>query len=192
MSSYSFREAPHLLVLLIFLSENPSFQELIISYLKSFKIASSDCVFTRINDGCSFKYKADGTCSLLSVISQLFPRVNVEESTDKFIVPAKFNVGRIEVFVCPDHPSHGNVSFVTTSSESVEIALRQLTLGANTRLKLSWNFLNAFDPEKLEVKLSGFTSIGKIILFFLILWNCLNTKNIDFSRVSCTTLSTCY
>ena len=141
---------------------------MVASYPRSFKIAGSDCSFIRVNDDCPFKYKGNGTCSLLSVVSQLFPGVNVEESTDKFIVPAKFNVARIEIFSCSDHPNHGIVSFVTRSTESVEIVPQQLTLGANTRLRLSWNFLNAFDPEKLEVKLSGFTSIGKIILFFLI------------------------
>ena len=43
---------------------------------------------------------------------------------------------------------------------------------------LSWNVLNAFDPEKLEVKVSGFTSIGKIILFFLI-----NISHLSYKRV---------
>ena len=141
---------------------------MVVSYLKSFKIAGSDCSFTRINDDCPFTYKADGTCSLLSVVSQLFPSVNVEESTNKFIAPVKFRVGRIEVFACSQNPKNGIVTFVAKSTESVEMAPQKLTLGANTRLKLSWNVLNAFDPEKLEVKLNGFTSIGKIILFFLI------------------------
>ena len=102
------------------------------------------------------------------MVSQLFPLVNIEDSTNRFIVPSKFEVGRIDIFVCSYHPKHGIVTFVAKSTESVEIAPQKLTLGANTRLKLSWNVLNAFDPEKLEVKLNGFTSIGKIILLFLI------------------------
>ena len=99
------------------------------------------------------------------VSQQLFPDVNLEESTNKFIAPAKFTVERIEVFACEDNAKNGIVSFVGKSSESVELVPQQLTLGAETRLRISWSTLKDFDPEKLEVKLDGFTSIGMIQVY---------------------------
>ena len=67
----------------------------------------------------------------------------------------------MEIFACEGDAKNGMVSFVARSVESVELVPQQLTLGAETRLKLSWNTLETFNPEKLEVKLKGFTSIGK-------------------------------
>ena len=99
------------------------------------------------------------------VSQQLFPDVNLEESTNKFIAPAKSTVERIEVFACEDNAKNGIVSFVGKSSESVELVPQQLTLGAETRLRISWSTLKDFDPEKLEVKLDGFTSIGMIQVY---------------------------
>ena len=98
------------------------------------------------------------------VLSQLFPDVNIEDSTNKFIVPAKFEVRKFRIFVCPKDPKNGIVMFFTKSVESVELVPQHLTLGAETRLRISWNFLTKFDPEKLEVNLKGFTSIGEFVL----------------------------
>ena len=84
----------------------------------------------------------------------------MEDSTNRFIVPAKYNVGRVEVFVCPGNLRNGIVSFVAKSTESVELVPQQLSLGADTRLRLSWETLIKFNPERLEVKLRGLTSIG--------------------------------
>ena len=148
-------------------TESPTYQELKSSKPASFKIGGSDCTFTKEGDDCPIKYKAKGTCNLHTVASQLFPDVNLEESTNKFIVPAKFDVNRLEMFACQSNPKDGMVSFVAKSVESVELAPQKLTLGAETRLRISWDTEKKFDPEKLEVKLKGFTSIGKFSLRFL-------------------------
>ena len=149
------------LQLFLFFSEFPTYKEVVTNGPASFKISGAGCTFNKDQDGCPKTYKAEGTCHLSSVSSQLFPDVNIEDSTNKFIVPAKFQVGRIEVFACDGNAKNGMVSFVANSVESVELVPQQLTLGVNTRLKLSWNTLETFNPEKLEVKLKGFTSIGK-------------------------------
>ena len=99
-----------------------------------------------------------------TVSSQLFPDVNLEESTSGFIVPAKFEVGIIDVFTCQGNQKDGMVAFLATSVESVELAPQQLTLGADTRLRISWNTLRQFDPLKVEVKLKGVTSLGQCSL----------------------------
>ena len=101
------------------------------------------------------------------LLSQLFPDVNIEDSTNKFIVPAKFDVRRIDIFACPNNPKNGRITFFAKSVESVELVPQYLTLGAETRMQFSWNTLGRFDPQKLEVKLRGFTSIG--MLNFIIL-----------------------
>ena len=128
---------------------------------QSFKIGGTDCTFTKKEGECPVKYKAKGTCSLYSISRQLFPDINLEESTNKFIIPAKFNAKRIEIYACPQNPKNGIFTIAAKSTESVELAPQRLTLGAETRLKLSWSTLVKFDPQKLEVKLNGFTSIGK-------------------------------
>ena len=117
---------------------------------------------TKTESTCPIKYSSKDTCNLHFVLHQLFPDVNLEESTNKFIAPAKFSVERIEVFDCENNAEKGIVSIVGKSSESVELVPQQLTLGAETRLRISWSTLTNFDPEKLEVKLDGFTSIGMI------------------------------
>ena len=130
-----------------------------------FKVAGIECTFSRSsNEACPIRYKAQGICSLYSVSQQLFSDINLEISTNKFIVPTKFNVGRVEVFVCPGNPRNGIVSFVAKSTESVELVPQQLSLGADTRLRLSWETLIKFNPERLEVKLRGSTSIGIITI----------------------------
>ena len=69
------------------------------------------------------------------------------------------------MFACPQNPKNGLVTFFAKSVESVELIPQHLTMGGETNLRLSWNVVTKFDPEKLEVKLKGFTSIGKF-------WNC--------------------
>ena len=133
---------------------------------QSFKIGGTDCTFTKIESECPVKYKGKGTCSLHSLSQQLFPDINVEESTSKLIVPAKFNAKGIEIFACPQNPKNGVFSIAAKSIESVELAPQRLTLGAETQLTISWNTLIAFDPKTLEVKLDGFTSIGRKATFF--------------------------
>ena len=147
--------------------DHPNFRLLLFTSLSGFKVAGSKCTFTRINDDCPLKYKGKGDCNLYSLSSQLFPDVSLENSTNKFIVPTKFNVGSFEAFACSNHPRSDIVSFVAKSTESIEIAPQRMTLGAETRLEISWNFVTTFSPEKLEVKLSGFTSVGKNFVFFL-------------------------
>ena len=131
----------------------------------SFKIGGTDCTFTKAGSKCTVKYKGKGTCSLYSLSQQLFPDINLEESTSRFIVPAKFNAKRIDIFTCPKSRKNGIFSIKAKSTESVELAPHRLTLGAGTKLKISWNTLSEFDPNKLEVKLNGFTSIGEVATF---------------------------
>ena len=130
---------------------------------ENFKISSSECSFEKKKGDCPVKYKSQGTCNLNSVLSQLFPDVNIEDSTNKFIVPAKFQVARIDIFACGGNPKTGMVRFIAKSVESVELVPQKLTLGVDTRLSLSWNAMQKYQPEKLEVRLKGFTSIGKLI-----------------------------
>ena len=144
---------------------------------QSFKIGGTDCTFTKIESDCPVKYKGKGTCSLYSLSQQLFPDINLEESTSRFIVPAKFNTKRIEIFACPKNPKNGIFTVRARSTESVEIAPQKLTLGAETRLKLSWSTLVKFDPQKLEVKLDGFTSIGESSGF---LSYCISISHVPF------------
>jgi len=141
-------------------TETPNLQELMLNPPQSFKIGGTDCTFTKIESECPVKYKGKGTCSLHSVSQQLFPDINLEESTSRLIVPAKFNAKRIEIFACPQNEKNGVFSIAAKSTESVELAPHRLTLGAETKLTISWNTLIAFDPKNLEVKLDGFTSIG--------------------------------
>ena len=135
--------------------------EIIAAKPPSFKIGGTDCSFTKESDDCPIKYKAKGTCNLHIVSTQLFPNINLEESTNRFIVTAKFETARLEIFACQGNPKDGMVSFVAKSVESVELVPQQLTLGAEARLKVSWSTLAIFDPKKLEVKVRGFTSIGQ-------------------------------
>ena len=144
--------------------DSPTFQEIKSSKPVSFKIAGTDCSFRKTGNDCPMSYRAKGSCNLNTVSSQLFPDVNLEEGTDGFISPAKFEVRRIDIFACQGNQKDGVVSFFAKSVESVELAPQQLTLGANTRVVISWNALGQFDPQKLEVKLKGFTSVGKCSL----------------------------
>ena len=134
---------------------------------QSFKIGGTDCTFTKIESECPVKYNAKGTCSLYSSSQQLFPDINLESSTNTFIIPAKFNAKRIEIYSCPRNPKNGVFSIAAKSTESVELAPQRLTLGAETKLTITWNTLATFDPNKLEVKLEGYTSIGKNATFLL-------------------------
>ena len=99
-------------------------------------------------------------CTLSRVLSQLFPDVDIAESTNNFIVPAKYQVARIESYSCQQGPRNNFVTFVARSAESVELVPQKLTLSASTRLKLSWKVMERFQPEKIEVKLIGYTSVG--------------------------------
>ena len=144
------------------LSDAPSFLEIIAAKPARFKVGG--CSFAKSGNGCPIKYNAVGTCNLHTTSSQLFPRVDLEDSTNRFIIPAKFEVKRLEIYDCQGNPKDGMVSFVAKSMESVELAPQQLTLGAETRLRISWNYLAAFDPKKLEVKVRGFTSVGQCSL----------------------------
>ena len=145
-------------------SDSLTFQELQSKKPDSFNIANTDCSFKKQVNGCPVKYKARGTCNFDAVTSQLFPDVNLEESTNRFIVPAKFEVNGLDIFDCQGNQQNGMVSFLAYSVESVELVTQQLTLGVETGMKISWNTLTAFDPEKLEVRMKGSTSIGMLTL----------------------------
>ena len=132
--------------------------------LKKFNIENSDCHFEMPLEGCPNLYGARGTCTLSTVLSQLFPDVDIADSTNNFIVPAKYQVARIESYSCQRGSKNGIVTFVADSVESVELVPQKLTLGAETSLKLSWNILHDFKPEKLGVELDGLTSIGEVTL----------------------------
>lgn len=134
-------------------------QDILEAKPKAFKIA--ECSFKRQEPTCILKYAAQGICPLNTILSQLVPNVDIADSTSKFIIPEEFYTRRIEIDACAKS-SDGIVTFVCKSSESIELVPQRLTLAAETRLKLSWNAKQDFQPEKLSVKLNGFTSIGEL------------------------------
>ena len=129
----------------------------------SVKIQNSDCSFTLGNDNCLRQYTAEGTCFFSQILSQLVPDINIQESTNNFIVPAKFRISAFDVSKCQG--SDGVVAFKGQSVESVEIAPQQLTMGAGTELKVSWNYLTTLSPVPLDVKLRGQIEIGKFRVY---------------------------
>lgn len=140
----------------------PNFQEILAGRPANFKISNSECSFKKNSDGCPTRYKAStDSCTFSTVIAQLFPDVDIAASTNNFIVPAKFQVKKIESFGCPGNNKNGLVTFVMKSVESVELVTQQLTLGSETSVRISWNVLQQFQPERLSVQLKGFTSIGE-------------------------------
>ena len=112
-----------------------------------------------MEDKCLRKYSASGTCAFSQILSQLVPDIDLEDATNNFIVPSKFLISKFDVSKCQEQ--NGVVSFKGRSVESVELVLQQLILGVETELQISWNFLQAFNPGNLEVKLKGQTSIGE-------------------------------
>ena len=141
------------------LSDVPTLEEIANNKPASARVQNSDCSFTLGDDNCLRQYTAEGTCVFSQVLSQLVPDVNIEESTNNFIVPAKFRISGFDVSKCQG--SDGVVAFKGESVESVELAPQQLAMGAGTELRISWNYLKTFNPDHLEVKLKGYASIGK-------------------------------
>ena len=123
------------------------------------KIQSSECSFNLDNDDCLRRYTSEGVCALKQVLSQLVPDFDIGEVTNDFIVPDKFQVSGFDVSKCQD--DNGVVTFKGKSLESVELVPQKLTLGAETKLELSWHFLKPINLEALEVKLKGKTAIGE-------------------------------
>ena len=123
------------------------------------KIQSSECSFNLDNDDCLRHYTSEGVCALKQVLSQLVPDLDIGDATNDFIVPDKFQVSGFDVSKCQD--DNGVVTFKGKSLESVELVPQKLTLGAETKLELSWHFLKPINLEALEVKLKGNTAIGE-------------------------------
>ena len=141
-------------------------KEIADSIPENVKIQGSECSFKFGSGNCLRQYTAEGTCILSQVLSQLVPDINIEEGTNNFILPAKFRISALDVSTCQDN--YGVVSFKGQSVESVELATQQLTMGAGTKLQLSWNYLKTFNPDALAVKLEGHTSIGKFKRLFVV------------------------
>ena len=141
------------------MTEFPSLKEIADATPETVKIQSSECSFNSNNDDCLRHYASEGICAFSQVLSQLVPDLSIEDATNNFIVPEKFQISGFDMSKCQD--DNGIVTFKGKSLESVELVPQQLTLGAETELQISWNFLKPINPEALEVKLKGQTSIGE-------------------------------